>query len=204
MPYRIPIRPATFDELALAASPNELRRGDTEAIPDQLFDTITYVSAVTDRITLFNQTRANRNLSNMELAGTLPAKFYFQIFGIYVTYFIPPAATAWQDLQLLSQGGAAALGGPTLRIIQSAKEYGPWVLDAFHDIGGLEGFGTATDLNYARNASSGDTFWADGALMVPPQEAISLELGWSAPVTLTQGNTQIRVTLEGITHRQLV
>lgn len=204
MPYKFPVRPATFQELALASSPNELRRGDTEAIPDQLYDTVTYTDNVDTRLTFFQQTRATRQLSNLELAGTLPTKTYFQIFGIYVTYFIPPAATAWEDLQLMCQGGLAALGGPTLRIVMSHKEYGPWVLDSFHDIGGLEGFGTVTDLNYARNGSSNDTFWADGALMIPPQEAFNIQLEWSAPVNLSQGNVQTRVLLEGVSHRQIV
>ena len=117
---KYPVRPRTLAQLQQMSTPQAVEGGQSEAVPWQLFDTQTYVSAATTNLQFFTAAAATPRFGNVGGAG-LPAPQYFEIYYFSVDYLIEPAQgavtlTAALDTWLLQNGLVGGIiGRPTPR-----------------------------------------------------------------------------------------
>jgi hypothetical protein len=182
--------------------------GAQEAIWHQWYDTQTYVSATTTRLTFFQAVQAS-DLSNMEVAGMLSAPQSFSIYNVTADFWTAvgvstSATTAGNanDLFLLM-----SVGRPKWTLNISGKRYGPYDLKALHASGGPVAFlGTAIatpgSMQFAKNdASEGWNY--RGRVGIPEQTAFNIEVVWGAVQTLT-ANWSIMLSLFGVLNRRVL
>lgn len=216
---KFPVRPRTLSQLQEMSTPQAVEGGQSEAVPWQLFDTQTYVSAATTNLQFFAAAPATPRFGNVGGAG-LPAPQYFEVYYYSVDFLVEPVQgevtlTAALDVWLLQNGlVGGVIGRPTWQFTLADKLLGPFPLLGLHAIGGLTGSSSAatttaaTDLsnNFANNgpADGSGSFCADGAIVIPPTQNFNVELIWPAAVTLTAGNVQISVTMSGVLHRRVL
>ena len=188
--------------------------GEGEIIPWMYWDTQTYTSAATTRLTYFGAIQNNILLGNIPLGGQMPND---QSFLIISPQFIPNADTmiftseavgapetlgdAPNDMAQLIHNGVMSL------IIQN-KEYGQWPLHKTPSGGGVWGHtslaGTATATNFGALSIANNGFPSAGNMLVldPPvsidaQTNFSIRIDWPTAVTLRGGNAITRVLLQG-------
>lgn len=180
-----------------------------EVINGALWDTLTYTSATTLRLTYFTATRATVDLSNMEVAGQLPYPKAFLARSLKVFLKQRPesvnevAATnpqtgAVNNIAQLFNTGA-------LQITIGSKNYGTYPLWVFGCAGGPSGIMLQSNIliagSYADYAQSGRAHSRDGftfavPLFIEPQMNFNVDLQWGAVVTLTR-NLTLTVAFEG-------
>lgn len=190
--------------LAEMAEPTDVSGGQSEALAWNFFDTATYVSAVTTQLEFFTTTRANRQLSNLNGRG-LPTPQYFEIFSFNLDVLTPagnstPIEDTWEAL---NGTGVAGQGGPTWTFILADKNIGPFPLRTLRGLGGLRGFTTQTTTEWAQNGTGDSGFWADGAIVIPPNQTFSIVLDWPSPVTLS-ANRDLVPSMSGVLHRRIL
>lgn len=204
---RFPVKALTKAQLEDLAKPRAVQGGTSEAIPFVFFDTDTYVSTATTELTFFQQTRANRQLSNLSPAGALPTPQYFQVYGMMFDVLIPAAAAStpqFDTQQLLFGSGLAGTGAPTFNFTYSDKSYGPVPLSCLHGTGGVTGFSTAAAaVEYGNNSIPDGGWYTDGAICLAPNEAFWATITWPVALTLT-ADISVRVALAGVLHRKVV
>jgi len=187
---------------------------EKETISQTLWERVTYVSAATTELVFFNRVPANQFAGNLQLAGQLPAGNYFLVMSIRVMPY--PNATegaqaaqvagntdgALQDMILLTRQGIGQL-----RV--GDKAYGgPWPLFMLPGAGGAWGLlgnvGTtaAGSIGQVQHGINGvpdprAAYVLPIPLMIPPQYNFDVTLSWNAAQTLTGGNTDIFVMLDG-------
>ena len=204
---RFPVRAKTLAQLKQLSEPQAVAGGTSEAIPWVFYDTQTYVDNTTVNLQYFTQTPANRNLGNLNPAGSLPEPQYFEIYSFNMDVIqAASSTTAWTDLnQLLT--GPTGNGGPIFTFSLADKNYGPWPLTYLHGSGGITGFGlgpaAAAVEEYANNSIPDGAFWMDGALCIPPNQAFGATIAWQAPEDIS-GNLLIRVAMAGVLHRRVL
>ena len=186
-------------------------KGQKEAIGWMLWDTVTYASGSTLTATFFTSLRSNKSLSNMELAGQLPAPQAFLVRAIRFFPKVLPLATtraasgsdqtgAASDIQKLINTGVAEL-------VVGAKSYGLiplWLLPAG---GGAFGAYTADGdepstgilVDYATNGvpDPRNVFTLAVPIFIGPQINFRVVVTWPTAVTLAGGDTAICVGLDG-------
>jgi hypothetical protein len=200
---RFPVQPKSARKLEEIARPPS-GKGITEAIPFIYYDTAEYIDNTTQNLVFFTETRANRNLSNLSPAGSLPTPYYFEIFGFCLDVLLLPAAANWTDVWSLILGDGTS-GAPFFNFTMSDKTYGPYPLSALHATGGITGFSdaAAAPIQSANNASWDGGFFTDGAIVIPPNESFRAEIQWAEPVDIT-GDTRMRVSMYGTLHRKVL
>lgn len=200
---RFPVKGRTLEQLKAMADPPKMQ-GVSEAIPFIFYDTALYVDNTTTELTFFTTSRANRQLSNLNPAGTLPSPQYFEVYGFMVDILYPPAAAAWADVHGLLFG-AGATAAPTFEFKLSDKDYGPTPLSALHGTGGIYGFSdaAAAPAQYANNAIPDGGWYTDGAIVIPPMESFSATIRWAAAVDIA-ADKYIRVSMAGVLHRKVL
>lgn len=206
---KFPVRARTLRELAQMAEPQAVKGGQSEALSWIFYDTATYTSAATTELTFFTTTRANRQLSNLNGRG-LPTPQYFEIFSFNLDVLTPagtstPIEDTWE---ILNGTGVAGQGGPTWTFILADKQVGPFPLTAIHGLGGLRGsFTTPTTGAAGAWAQNGDGsssgYFADGAIVVPPNQTFSVVVTWPAALTLS-ADRDIRASMCGVLHRRVL
>lgn len=203
---RFPVKGRTLEQLKKMAEPAPVVGGTSEAIPWVFYDTNTYVDATTTSLVFFTTTRANRQLSNLSPAGTIPEPQYFEIYSFMVDVLVPKSATAWADYQTLLQGSGAE-GAPIFTFTLADKQYGPVPLTVLHSTGGITGFGlgpaAAAVEEYANNSIPDGGYWIDGAIVIPPNQAFSAQIDWAAAADIS-ANKLIRVSMAGALHRRVL
>lgn len=206
--FKVPVNAKTLATLKSQSEPQPVAGGQSEAQAWVLYDTATYVDATTTSLVFFTTTRANRRLSNLSPAGTLPEPQFFEIFYFAVDILLAPLAdapeTLWVDAWNLLFGGTS--GAPTLTFNLADKAWGPWPLSIFHGTGGVTGFGYSADTTaltesaYQSNSLPDGGLCIDGAITIPPQQSFNVTLDWSSALDL-QADTEIRVSMVGVLHR---
>lgn len=186
---------------------NTQYEGAKESIGWMWWDTVTYVSAATVNINLFNAIRATPDLSNMEVAGQLAApKAFFcraiRFFAKQQPEATTVAATAntqtgvMDDLaQLINTGVLAFTIGNKLY-----AQLPLWCLPSGGDIVPFVATGDIDVIvDYASNglADPRAVFTLSKPLFIAPQINFIVTLSWPAPITLALGNTNITVVLDG-------
>ena len=204
---RFPVKPRPKDQLKKMADPQAVPGGQAEALPWILYDTVEYVSGTTQQLTLFTESRNNRNLTNLDTPGQLSDPNYFQLYYMGLDVQLPPLDGAWSDLNLLLQG-AGTDGGPTFELTISDKSYGRFPLPFLHESGGQRGFGFSTEtddaVEYARNGPADGGWCVDGAIVIPPLTGFRVQLRWSEAQTLANENTDLRLWMAGNLYRRVL
>lgn len=207
---KFPVRPRTLADLERMATPQPVEGGQSEAVPWQLFNVQTYVSAATTQLRFFTAAPATPRLGNVGGAG-LPAPQFFEAYYISLDIKVEPDVAAAHDPLLdtwgILNGAAGGLAGdPTWTFQLADKNLGQFPLRGLHTLGGPTGFTTNVTTEYANNADASGvgTFCFDGAIVIPPTQAFSVTLDWPAAVTLTAGNIELVVTLSGVLHRRVL
>ena len=176
-----------------------------EVIPDQLWDTQTYVDNTSTELTFFAAVQANQALSNMTQPGMLPNPQSFLIeairtyFRVQVTTDDSGAAGAfasiYNDVVLLVNTGIFTL---TL----GNKSYGPWrmwTMPASSYAQGIMAVAGAEAANLAHDyAQLGGPLWQlRPNLMIAPLQNFSAKLAWPAGAVNTTGNVVTEILMEG-------
>lgn len=203
--YTFPVEARTLDELRSLSQPNVVEGGQSEALAWILYDTQLYESGVTQELTFFSQSPANRFVGNTTGQG-LPTPQYFECYFWGVDVLREPGNTdvlgdTWRILN--GVGGAALVGAPTWRFTLADKQMGPFPLRSLHGLGGVTGFTTRTGQEYANNGGLDNTFCSDGAMVIPPTQSFTVNFNWPAPVTLS-GDTQLGFWVAGTMHRRVL
>jgi len=205
---KFPVRPRTLADLERMATPQPVEGGQSEAVPWQLFNVQTYVSAATTQLRFFTAAPATPRLGNVGGAG-LPAPQFFEAYYINFDAKIEPAVagTPLIDMWSILNGVVGGLAGdPTWTFELADKKLGQFPLRGLHTLGGPTGFTTNVTTEYANNsdASGMGTFCFDGAIVIPPTQNFAVTLDWPAAVTLGAGNIELVVTLSGVLHRRVL
>lgn len=205
---RMKIVPYTREDLVRLANPQMANQ--PQVIPHILYDTQTYVSAATTKLTFFQTVQSDKTLGNIEAPGSLPSPQFFAIESIgcdiltQVTTAAGGVPGAINDVQLLS-----LIGRATLTLSYQNKDYGPWPLSAFGASGGATGFGWGTftaeeSLQYANHGiPNGQGYGVNQQIILKPTAQFAVVLNWGAAQTLT-GNTPIRIWMYGALYRAVV
>lgn len=200
-----------FATLQDRARPGRGGANIAEANVDVLYDTQTALAAGVTQLNFFTNVNADQTLSNMELAGTLPADTFFDVWRIFVdanrvltATVADTAAGVMNDIALLLHSARA-----TLTFSMFNKPVGPVPLTFFGNSGRPEGY-----LGTGRAAAAGAVIqagampdnggWpANGTIRIPPQTkfGVQLNIASGAAVTLS-ADTPLRVTLLGVKYRR--
>jgi len=175
-----------------------------EVIPDQLYDTQTYVDNATVQLTYFNTTPANESVGNMVQPSTLPQPESFLIQAPRVNFHslvetddagaAGPLASQMNDIALLINTGRFLL---TI----GNKRYGPWRLWMLPAGSGLKvnmasAGAEAANLVHGYGATRGALWGLFPHLMISPLQQFRVDLLWPAAVNLT-ANMLIEVMFDG-------
>lgn len=201
---KFPVRARSLRKLAEMAEPTKVSGGQSEALAWCFFDTAVYTSGATTQMTFFTTTRANQQLSNLNGRG-LPTPQYFEIFSFNLDVLTPagnttPIEDTWE---ILNGTGVAAQGAPTWQFILADKNIGPFPLRTMQGLGGLRGFTTQTTTEWAQNGDGQGGAWADGAIVIPPNQTFSIVLTWPAAVTLSADRALV-ASMSGVLHRRIL
>lgn len=186
-------------------------KGKKEALGWMLWDTATYTSGTTTQLTFFTALRATIDLSNMQLAGQLPAPQAFLVRAIrFYPKQVPRATTraasgnaqtgVVSDIQLLINTGV-------LELTVGAKSYGLLPLWLLPSGGGAFGAyaadgdepSTGILIDYATNGvpDPRNVFTLAIPIFIGPQINFRVTVTWPAALTLAGGNTSLCVGLDG-------
>jgi hypothetical protein len=205
---KFPVRPRTLEDLERMATPQPVAGGQSEAVPWQLFNVQTYVSAATTQLQFFTAAPAGPRFGNVGGAG-LPTPQFFEMYYASLDPKIEPAVagTPLIDMWSILNGVVGGLAGdPTWTFELADKKLGQFPLRGLHGTGGPTGFTTNVTTEYANNADAAGlgSFCFDGAIVIPPTQAFSVTLDWPAPVTLAAGDIELVITLTGVLHRRVL
>ena len=151
------IVPKTWAQLRAMLTPE--RADQPESLPYSLYDTQTYVSGTTTRLTFFQSVQTDRTLSNMETSGTLPQPQFFEVHKLFIDVLSRPSTNAAaaplgqaDDLSLLFHAARA-----TITYTGSGKRWGPIPARATSPLSAINANIAAT-LTAPANVSAG---WRD-------------------------------------------
>lgn len=205
---KFPVRPRTLEQLERMATPQPVRGGQSEAVPWELFNVQLIVDAATTQLRFFAAAPATPRLGNVGGAG-LPSPQFFEAYYATFDAKVPPDAAAapaildyWSILNGAAGGGA---GDPTWTFVLADKQLGPFPLRGLHGRGGPTGFTTNATTEYANNSDTSviGTFCFDGAIVIPPTQAFSVQIDWPAAVDIT-ADVEAVVSLQGVLHRRVL
>jgi len=181
-----------------------------EAIWHCLYDTNSFVSNATTRLTFFDTARGDITLSNMDSAGQLSNDQTLQVHNVCVDLWpaagVSSAAVATSVGNLNDAQLILLVGRPVWTLNMSSKKYGPYPLTALHGTGGPTGMGWGTftaihSLQYARNTDSpGWNYF--GKITLLPQSAFNVEIVWTAVQVLT-ADWRLRFSFFGVLNRKV-
>lgn len=180
-----------------------------EIRPGVLYDTVNYVSGITQKLTYFARVGVPENITNMETAGSLADPKSMLIQNMRVKFLTPlqsdaigdgdstPAASGFNDVIQLSDTGI-------FRLRIGEKDYGPWpiwMLPVSNFVKGNVALlgSTAQNVNYGQ--LDGPLYPLFPNLMLSPRQQFKVVLEWpSGPVTLSTGSESelpIEVVFDG-------
>lgn len=182
--------------------------GAKEAIGWTWYDTVTYTSAATVNLQMFNAIRATLNLGNMEIAGQLaaPKAFFLRAirFKVLGNPFVTTAAAdnnaqdgkVMDNVQLTDNG--------ILQLTIGQKIYGQWPTWMLPSGGGIVPTMQTGDIDvviqYANNGIPDPraVYTLSKPLFIAPQINFRVDLLWpGGALTLDAGNTLLQVGLDG-------
>lgn len=210
MGFGVPFKAATRAQLrSRSTAPSG---ASPEAIWQQYYDTQSYVSATTTRLTFFQVTNVARDITNMPSAGQLPDPQWLSIYNVCCDFLTSNSSNVATDQVPGELGDLSKLlkvGRPYWMLTISDKQYGPYSLTCLHGTGGPVGFqasgNTAATGNaqYANNALNPGWNY-QGSLIIPPKTNFQIEVVWAAAQTTLEDPIKIRLSLFGILSRRVL
>lgn len=210
VPLVIPMDIRSQSYASLQAETKPVDTNLPEALPDVLYDTQQYPQAGTAQLQFFAAVNADKSLSNMEQAGTLPAPQFFKVFRIFVELLGAPTATiadtaagVINDAEIIAKVARARL-----TYVSKNKSLGPIPITYFGTPGGNEGIigsgraGAAGAVVQALTGNLNGGFPVNGAITLRSQSSFSIVMD-CVPAQAISVATQIRVSLLGIRFREV-
>ena len=210
MGFRIKIRPKTRAQLAMLANPESANQ--PEALPWVLYDTQSWVTAVTNSNTYFGTVQGDKTLGNMEGPGQLPDPQYFEIAYWGLDFLFAAVNTAAPAVTISPQADLISFlftNRGTFEFNISNKRIGPFPMSFFHASGGPTGYGwtnsaTTGRFEYANNGIFDGGFCVENAIIIPPKLGFDVTLRTAAAVTLGVTPLNVRAWMAGVLHRRVL
>jgi hypothetical protein len=203
---------------AIAKSAEELRKitnpndaSQPESIPWVYYDTQNFLTASTAAISFFAVTNADRTISNLEQAGTIPDPYYFEIEAINLDYMVRPSAggnTAVGTLDDLAQ--FLYTSRSTLEFSIAGKLYLRIPCSYLHASGGPNGTALAATLtapnliSFAVNGIVDGGFYVGKKIVLPPKQSFQAQIIVGAASTLVTSPAPLRLSMAGVLHRRVL
>lgn len=183
--------------------------GQPEALPWVLYDTQTYTSAATTRLTFFQNTNIDPTITNMEAAGQLPDPQYFEIWYMGLDILIDVSTAATEAGAVDDVAKLILVGRPTFTLTQSNKAFGPFPGSFLHASGGPTGgiasaIATPGSIQFGNNGVFDGGFCVGGSIVLRPKVGWNVSMAWSAAQTLNFGNPLLRFWMSGVLHRRVL
>jgi hypothetical protein len=187
-----------------------------EVIGGMLYDTVNYVSGTSVSLTFFTAgPRATLDLTNMEIPAQLPAPKAFLVralrFHVKQTVRVEARTAAGNVTPGAIDNIAQLLNGGVLTFTIGAKPYAQfplWMIPAGGGVSPLAAAdGNTADpgkiTDYASNGvpSPDNALILSQPLFLAPQINFNIVVTWPAALTLSGGNTNLCVVLDGDLHR---
>lgn len=202
------IRTAPISVLAAKTRPADPNL--PEAMPYVLFDTQTYPAAGIAHLDFFQAVQGDKTLGNIEVAGTLAAPQFFDIWSIKLDILSSPSATTADtaagivnDAELILKAARA-----TFTIALASKRLGP-IPATYLGASGLVRTAFASGRAGAAGAIvqqlqgvENGGFPVNGAITLPPAQNFSFGMDFVAGQAVS-GNTLLRVSFHGILYRKV-
>jgi len=188
-----------YDFLQQRASPQSLNA--PEALPWVLYDTVNYPIAGAAHLDAFRNVNADPTLSNMDVAGSLPAGVYFDVQRIFITPQVAATVvTSAADLAILYN-----IARGTFTFTVNAKPIGPFPLRFAGDAGqpsfaGIGATAAASVSGFVGGAQNGG-FPVNGAIRLTPAQKFGVGLDFAS--TGVTAIIPLQVALLGILYRKI-
>jgi hypothetical protein len=188
---------------------NPQNAGQPEAIPWVYYDTQNIATATAGPYAFFAQTQADKTLSNLEQAGTIPDPFYFELEAVNCDFLVDPTLTATVP------GGVLGDITEILNIQRAVfvftfagKEYLRIPLTYLHASGGpnavLSGtFAAPLIAEFAVNSYPDGGFYIGKRITIPPKQSFSAQIQVAGATTLA-ATVPTRISLAGVLHRRIL
>jgi hypothetical protein len=171
-----------------------------EALPWVLFDTVTYLAAGVAHLDAFRNVNADPTMSNMDVAGSLPAGVYFDVHRILITPLpvSPTIVTTAADIGILYN---VARGNFTFTV--NAKPIGPFPIRFAGDAGqpSQQGANAVAGTSQYLGGPQNGGFPVNGAIKLSPAQKFGVGLDFNS--SATTANVLIQVALLGILYRKI-
>lgn len=176
-----------------------------EIVPAHLYDVLTYTDNTTTRLTFFQQSNVQEDISNLKQPGMLPNPQSFLIqnirvfFRVQVTTSDAGAAGAFpstiNDIVLLTNTGIGKLTIGT-------KIYGPWPLWALPASTFMKGMisqagAEAANITHEYGQIDGPLYPLFPNLMIAPLQNFAFEASWPSGAVNLTGNVVMQVLFDG-------
>lgn len=209
-PLILPMDIRTLPYQQLQAKTRPVDPNLPEALPDVLYDTQTYLAAGSVHLDFFVATNADKSLSNMEQAGTLPAPQYFDVYRIFCDFLAAPSATVADTAAGVVNDVELVLKSARARLTYTSKNktLGPIPLTFFGSSGLMRaGFDTGRAaaagavIQQVQGIDNGG-FPVNGAITLRSQSTFAIGLDFVAGVAIS-ANLLIRVSMLGVRYREI-
>jgi hypothetical protein len=203
---RYAVRAEQVARLRAAATPQAA--GELEAVPWEVFNTQTYASTATTRLTFFQNAPATLFTGNMEAAGMFTAPNWFSIacFGLDVEDDATEAAAETGALDDIAK--LILVGQPVWTLKLSGKNYGQFRLSTMHGTAFAAGqlaTGTADTIQIGNVGPVGDGGWYwDNAVIIPPNVGWNITVEWAAAQTLVTAEVPLTMHIFGVLFRRVL
>jgi hypothetical protein len=181
-----------------------------EKIGQPLYDTVTYVSGTSTRLTFFDTVRATPDLGNMDVPSQLAGKAFLvrsmRFFAKQRPRSVARAASTNANTGALDNI-AQLINTGVFFIKISSKDYAQfplWLMTAGAGAFGALGVEGATAdpgaaIDYAQNGipDNRNVFSLAVPIFIPPNINFQGRIEWPAALTLAGGNTDLCVLLDG-------
>ena len=197
------------EELRKITNPNDASQ--PESIPWVYYDTQNFTTASTQSISFFATTNADRTITNLEQAGTIPDPFYFEIEAFNLDYMVRPSAggnTATGTLDDLAQ--FLFTSRATLEFSIAGKLYQRTPVTYLHASGGPSSPAVAATLtapnliSFALNGIVDGGFYIGKKIVLPPKQSFQAQIILGAASTLVTSPAPLRLSMAGVLHRRVL
>jgi hypothetical protein len=196
----LPAKIATYayDFLQSRVVPQSLNA--PEALPWVLYDTVTLATLGT-HLDAFRNVNADPTMSNMDVAGSLPAGVYFDVHRIFITPLLATTvATTLADIAILYN-----IARGTFTFTVNAKPIGPFPIRFAGDAGQPSFAGTAAPAAGGTAGLVGGPmnggFPVNGAIKLSPAQKFGVGLDFAS--TALSVSIPIQVALLGVLYRKI-
>jgi hypothetical protein len=188
---------------------NPQNANQPEAIPWVYYDTQNIATAIAGPIAFFAQTQADKTLSNLEQAGTIPDPFYFEVEAFNCDFLVDPSLTATAVGGIIGDITELLYTQRAVFVFTFAgKEYLRIPLTYLHCSGGPNGvmsgtFAAPLIAEFAVNSYPDGGFYVGKRMTIPPKQSFSAQIQLAGATTLAT-TVPVRIGMAGVLHRRVL